>query len=68
LARPTGGLVEKTLLVSALGCGVTGVLFLSEHTAVGLALCAVASADLVLLWLLRCRAPGYRAEAGASPR
>jgi hypothetical protein len=54
--------------VSALGCGVTGVLFLSEHTAVGLALCAVASADLVLFWVLRWRAPGYRAEAGASPR
>ncbi len=69
MARPTGpGLIDKTLLASALGCGATGVVFLADYPMVGVALCALALADLCLFWLLRWRAPGYRVEAGVSPR
>jgi hypothetical protein len=54
MAAPTGlPLVGKLLLASALGCGAMGVLFLQEYTVLGLVLCAVALADLCLVWLLR---------------
>jgi hypothetical protein len=43
------GLVGKLLLLSALGCGATGVLLLQDHGPLGLALCAVALADLALV-------------------
>jgi hypothetical protein len=54
-------LVGKILLLSALVCGATGVLFLQDYTALGLVLCAVALADLCLVcvlwwWSLACHA------------
>jgi hypothetical protein len=51
------GLVGKLLLLSALGCGATGVLLLQDHGPLGLALCALALADLALVGVLRWRAP-----------
>jgi hypothetical protein len=45
-------LVGKMLLASALGCGAMGVLLLQDHAGLGFLLCAVALADLCLVWLL----------------
>lgn len=56
--------VGNTLRLCALGCGVTGVLLLPVYPMVGVALCAMAIADLGLVWLLRARSPGLQAETG----
>jgi len=56
--------VGNTLRLCALGCGVTGVLLLPVYPMVGVALCAMAIADLGLARLLRARSPGLQAETG----
>ena len=61
-------LVGKLLLASALGCGAIGVLLLQDYTALGLVLCAVAIADLGLVWLLRWSSPAGHSDARASRR
>ena len=61
-------LVGKLLLASALGCAAIGVLLLQDHTALGLVLCAVAIADLGLVWLLRWSSPAGHSGARASQR
>jgi len=65
MARSIGAhFVRNTLRLCALGCGVTGVLLLPVYPMVGVALCAVAVADLGLVWLLRPRALGLQPGAG----
>jgi hypothetical protein len=69
MAAPTGlPLVGKVLLASALGCGATGVLFLQDYTLLGLVLCAVALADLGLVWLLWWWSLACRADPRPSSR
>jgi hypothetical protein len=69
MAGPTSlPLVGKLLLASALGCAATGVLLLPEYPVLGLPLCALALADLCLVWLLWRRSLAFHAASSPSPR
>jgi hypothetical protein len=69
MARATGiPFVGKLLLASALGCGASGLLLLQNFTMLGLVLCAVALADLGLVWLLRLWWLACHSDASPSPR
>ena len=69
MARATGmPLVGQLLLASALGCGASGVLLLQDYPLLGLVLCALALADLGLVFLLRWWWLACCSDASPSPR
>jgi hypothetical protein len=68
MAKASGNrLIGRILLLSALGCGASGLLLLPVHAMFGLVLSAVALADLGLVWLLRSRWPKHHPEATLAP-